>query len=182
MATSQRLSIATRSLEVRKRISLRIFKRSIAQLPLNAFLVLESTEQSFLTAATGHQYLFMSQNVSSSYSTLQSIDGTTLVRTAPVKGFHFNIHLAVVLRDCDMKCVLSSGDLRLLHGFQIMRAREEGKRLEGERDGRNRTNTKNETKKSKNRCPPYKKNKNLSDATQRQSWHKTMTKNRQVQA
>lgn len=178
MATSQRLSIATRSLEVRKRISLRIFKRSIAQLPLNAFLVLESTEQSFLTAATGHQYLFMSQNVSSPYSTLQSIDGTTLVRAAPVKGFQFNIHLAVVLRDCDMKCVLSSGDLRLL----IMRAREEGKRLEGERDGRNRTNIKNETKKSKKRCPPYKKNKNLSDATQRQSWHKTMTKNRQVQA
>lgn len=75
----------------------------------------------------------MSQNVSSSYSTLQSIDGATLVRAAPVKGFQFNAYLAVVLRDCDMKCVLSSGDLRLLHGFQIMREREEGKGREEDR-------------------------------------------------
>lgn len=134
VATSQSLFVATRSLGVRNRISFRIFKRSIAQLPLDAFLVFESTEQYFLTAATEHQYLFMSQNVSSSYSILQSIDGATLVRAAPVKGFQFNTYLAVVLRDCDMKCVLSSGDLRLLHGFQIMREREEGKGREGEGD------------------------------------------------
>lgn len=63
-----------------------------------------------------------------------------------------------------------------------MREREEGKGIEREGDGRDRTNTKNETKKSENKCPPYKKNKNLSDATQRQSWHKGMTKDRRVQA
>lgn len=51
-----------------------------------------------------------------------------------MKGFQFSTHLGVVLRDCDMKCVLSSGDLRLLHGFQIMREREEGKGIEREGD------------------------------------------------
>lgn len=48
VATSQRLSVATRSLGVRNRISLRIFKRSIAQLLLDTFLLFEFTEQFFL--------------------------------------------------------------------------------------------------------------------------------------